>query len=208
MNHLIPLPHIWIQGMELFGGYHDTVAIQQPTNLNHECCRWQLWEVPSCLDARLLSKIHRWLLAVKPSLFPCLLDFACTITQIISTHCCCIRSALSILSECGQSSNVTKRSATAGSHDRSPSWSSFTPFCPQIIDPFFFSRNATTHTVVHLLNALLLACPILLAKCLKENSVCFRMIGGLPSAPPRSDILVLSSSASYSCWEVCGNGGK
>jgi hypothetical protein len=38
-----------------------------------------------------------------------------------------------------------------------------------------------------------LACPILCANCFKENSVNFRLTGGLPTALPKSNDLSLAS---------------
>jgi len=114
----------------------------------------------------------------------------------LSTHCRRIHSALSKLSSGSQTLNVSKKSATAVSLCRGPSRTCFKRFCPRIMDRCFFSKNPATHTLFHLLNALLLACPILLANCFKENSVCFKLTGSLPSAPPKSDESSLSSSAS------------
>jgi len=116
----------------------------------------------------------------------------------ISTNCWQIHSVLSKLTNGSQVSNVAKKSATAVSQCRGPSRTCFNQFCPLIMDRWFFSRNTATHTFFHLLNPLKLGCPILLANCFKENSVCFRLIGGLPSAPPKSDESLLSSAASYS----------
>jgi hypothetical protein len=48
------------------------------------------------------------------------------------------------------------------------------------MDRSFFPRNPATHYFFHLLNLLKLGCPILLANCFKENSVCFKLIGALP----------------------------
>jgi hypothetical protein len=66
------------------------------------------------------------------------------------------------------------------------------------MDRCFFSRNPATYTFFHLLKTLELDCPILLGNCFKENSVCYRLIGGLPSAPPKSDEVSLTSAASHS----------
>jgi len=110
----------------------------------------------------------------------------------ISTHCCRIHSALSEVSKGSHFSKVAQKSATAVSQCRGPSCCCLKRFCPGIMDRCFFSRNPTTHTFFHLLNALKLGCPILLANCFKENSVCFNLIGALPSAPPTSDESSLS----------------
>jgi len=110
----------------------------------------------------------------------------------ISPHCHRIHSALSKFSKCGQVLKVSKKSVTAVSQYKGPSLSCFKLFCPGIMDRCFFSRNPATHTFFHLFNELKLGCPILLANCFKENSICFKLIGTLPSAPPKSDESLLS----------------
>jgi hypothetical protein len=87
----------------------------------------------------------------------------------ISTHCRRSNLALSKLSQGNQVSNVSKKSATAVTQCRGPSLSCFKRFCPRIMDQCFFSSNPATHPFFHLLNALYLACPIVLANCFKEN---------------------------------------
>jgi len=116
----------------------------------------------------------------------------------ISTHCRRIHSALLKFSKGSHFLKVSKKSATAVSQCRGPSNCCFKQFCPRIMDRCFFSRNPATHTFFHLLNALKLGCPILLANCCKENSVCFKLIEALPLAPPKFDESSLSSSASNS----------
>jgi len=115
--------------------------------------------------------------------------------QNISTHCRQIHLALSKFSKGSQVPKVSKKSATAVSQCRGPSHIWFKQFCPGIMDQCFFSGNPATHTFFHLLNVLKSGCPILLANCFKENWVCFKLIGALPSAPPRSDESSLSASA-------------
>jgi len=110
----------------------------------------------------------------------------------ISTHCRRIHSALSKFSKGSHFLKVSKKSATAVAQCRRSSCCCFKRFCPAIMDRCFFSRNPATHTFFHLLNALKLRCPILFANCFKENSVCFKLIGALPSAPPKSDKSSLS----------------
>ena len=102
----------------------------------------------------------------------------------MSTHCCRIHSMLLKFSKGSHFSKVSKNSATTISQCRGPSGCGFKQFCPGIMDQCFFSRNPATPSFFHLLNALKLGCPILLANCFKENSVCFKLIGALPSAPP------------------------
>jgi len=116
----------------------------------------------------------------------------------ISTHCWRIHLALSKIHNSSQVWNVTKKSATAVSQCRGPSGTFFNQFCPRIMDRYFFSRNPATHTFFHLLNALKLDYPILLANCFTENSVCFSLFDGLPSALPKSNESSLWSAASYS----------
>jgi hypothetical protein len=48
------------------------------------------------------------------------------------------------------------------------------------------------------LNDLKLGCPILVANCFKEIWVCFKLMGALALALPKSDKLSLSASASNS----------
>jgi len=110
----------------------------------------------------------------------------------ISTHCRRIHSALWEFSKGSQVSKVSKISATTISQRRGPSCNWFNQFCPRILDRFFFLRNSATHIFFHLWNALKSGCPILLANCFKENSICFKLIGALPSAPPKSDESSLS----------------
>jgi len=116
----------------------------------------------------------------------------------ISTQCRRIYSAFTKFSKGSHFSNVSKQSATAISQCRGPFCYCFKRLCPGIIDRCFFSSNPATHTFFHLLNALKLGCAILLANCFKENSVCFKLIGALPSALPKSDESSLSYSASNS----------
>jgi len=118
--------------------------------------------------------------------------------QNISTHCHRIHSALLKCSKGCHVSKVSNQSATAVSQCRGPSRICFEQFCPGIMDQCFFSRNPATHTFFHLLNVLKLGCPIFSAHCFKENSVCFKLIGALPLAPPKSDKSSLSASALYS----------
>jgi hypothetical protein len=140
--------------------------------------------------------------SVAGRLLPCIPFFLASRTslahffRIISTHCRRMHSALSKYSKGSHFSQVSKKSATTISKLRSPFRCCFRRFCPGIIDRCFFSRNPATHTFFHLLNALKLGCPILLANCFKENSVCFKLVGAFASAPPKSDKLSLSQSAS------------
>jgi hypothetical protein len=104
----------------------------------------------------------------------------------ISTHCRRIHSALSKFSKGSHFSKVSEKSATTICQPRGPSRYGFKMLCPGILDRCFISRNPATHTFLHLLNALKLGGPILLANCFKENSICFKQIGSLPSALPKS----------------------
>ena len=112
-----------------------------------------------------------------------------------STHCCRISSTLLKFSKDSQVLKVSKKSATAVSQCRGPSHSCFRWFYPRIVDRCFL-RHPGTHSFFHLLKALKLGCPIFLANCFKEDSVCFRQIGALHSAPPKSDKSSLSYYAS------------
>jgi len=126
----------------------------------------------------------------------------------ISTNCQQIPSVLSTLTNSSQLVNGAQISATAVTQPRGPFKTCFNWFCLRIMDRCILPRNPTIHTVFHLLNALKLGCPIPVANCFKENSVCFRLIGGLPSASPKSDELLLSSGASYASEDNSGNGGQ
>jgi hypothetical protein len=77
-----------------------------------------------------------------------------------------------------------KTTATTVSQGRSPSQSCFKWFCLQILEQCFFSRNPSTNNFFHLLNALTLPCPILLAHCFKENVFGFRLSGVEPQYCP------------------------
>ena len=74
--------------------------------------------------------------------------------QNISTHCRPIHSALSKISNCSQSLNVTKKSATAVTQCGGPSRSCSKSFSPRIIDRCFFSTTIATNTFFHLMHAL------------------------------------------------------
>jgi len=126
----------------------------------------------------------------------------------ISTHCWWIHSTWSKLTSRSEVSSVTKKSAAAISQCMGPSRTCLNWFCPWIMDRCFLPGNPATHTFFHLLKALKLGCLILLANCFKENSICFRLIGGLPSAPPKSDKSSLSWAASYSLLAISGNEGE
>jgi len=104
-----------------------------------------------------------------------------------STDCRQIDSAWSNIFKRAQVTKVSKQSATSVSQSRGPSRSCFKQFCPRIMDLCFFSRYPATHTFFPWLKSLKLGCCMLLANCFKENSVCFKLIGAMPSAPPRSD---------------------
>jgi len=147
-------------------------------------------------------------------LLPCLPLFLTSQTSLehffknIPTHCHWIHLAFSKFSKGSQVSTVSKKSYTAVSRCRCPSRSCFKRFCPRIRDRCFFPRNPATHTIFHLLKVLKLGWPIRLANCFKENSICFKLIGALPLAPPQSDKSSLAYSASYSSYRISGNGGK
>jgi len=93
----------------------------------------------------------------------------------------------SMFSNCGHISTLTKQSASSILQCRGPSQCCFKWSSPLIIHRCIFLGNPATHPFFHLLNVLKLGFPILLANCVKENSVYFMLIGALPSAPPMSD---------------------
>jgi len=81
MNQLLPVPHICIRGLELFGGKNHILAIRH--TLNHYCERriWHLWKVTSRLFACALSQIRWRSLVASPSIFPPLSNLVCTSLQ-------------------------------------------------------------------------------------------------------------------------------
>jgi len=81
ISQLLPVPHICLRGLELFGGSNHILPIRQPVNHNRERCIWQLCEVTSPLCACALSLIRRQSLVPSPYLFLCLSNFTCTFHQ-------------------------------------------------------------------------------------------------------------------------------
>jgi len=128
--------------------------------------------------------------------------------QYIPTQCHRIHSELSNISTASQILNVSKTSGTTFFHYRGPSRSCSKWLCQQRMDQCFHSQNPATHCFLHLLQVLKLDCPIHLANCFKENSVCYRLIGALSSVPPMSNKLSFLSSASYLSLDILGTGGN
>jgi hypothetical protein len=116
----------------------------------------------------------------------------------ILPHCHRIHLAVSKLFKGCQVSKLSKIPATAVSQCRGLCGMCFKRLCPGILELWFFLRIPATHTFFHSLKVPKLGCPILLANCFKENSVCCKLIGALPSAPPKSDESSLPASASNS----------
>jgi len=116
----------------------------------------------------------------------------------ISIHCRLIHSALSKLSNSRQFSNITKQNPTAASNWISSPSSWFKWIGRHCVDHYSFTRSAVTKSFFRLLNALQWASNNCVASNCNENSVCFRQIGGMPSAQPMSDKSSLTSSGSYS----------
>jgi len=126
----------------------------------------------------------------------------------ISIHCHWNHTPLSKFSNRSPFSQVTIQSPTGvpqywGSFQSCLKW-----VCLWIMHWCFFSRNPATNTFFHLLNVPKYGCPILLPNCFKENSVCFRLIGALPSARPVTNTSSLALFARYSPYESSGNGGQ
>jgi len=134
--------------------------------------------------------------------------------KYISTHSCRIHSALLTFSKCSQVLKVFKKSAATVSQCRGPSHSCSRWFCPRIIDRCFFSTIPATHTFFNLLNVLNLGCRILLANYVMENSLCFKLMGGLclPSRPSQRNLCShnlhrigqrksLAMGANWQSWE-------
>jgi len=193
INQLLSVPNIFVRSLELHGGCLVIVAVRHSTSDNHESCIWQLWDVTS----RFFAPV-RYPKSVAGPMLPHLPFFLASRTSLahffknISIHCRRMYSALSKFSKGSQVSKFFKKSATAISQYRGPTRNGFNRNGPRIIDWCFISRNPATLTFFHLLNALKLGYPILLANYFKENSVCFKLIGALPSAPPKSDELSIS----------------
>ena len=75
------MPHICVLSLELHAGCLGIVAVQLPTNHNHESCIWKLWEVISRVFTHTLTQIRRRTLVASPSLLPHLPNLACIFLQ-------------------------------------------------------------------------------------------------------------------------------
>jgi len=198
INQLLPVPHICIQGLGFLGA--RTISLQFETQLITtkkvvfgNSGRLLLTFLP----ARAPKSIAGCLFPRLPFFLASRISLAHFFNNIV-TRWQQIDSALSKLTNGSQVSKVAEKSATAISPCRGQSRTCFNQFCPRLMDQSFFSKNPATHTFFHLLNALKLGCPILFTNCFNENSICFRLIGGLSSAPPKSNKMLLSPAASYS----------
>jgi len=81
INHLLPVPHICIQGLEMFGGHNDIVAIRRPKNDNYGRCICLLRWVTSRFVIHALAHISCQPLGASPLRNFCPLNFACTFLQ-------------------------------------------------------------------------------------------------------------------------------
>jgi hypothetical protein len=77
INQLLPVHHICIRGLDLFGGKNHILAIRHPGNHNDEGCIWQLGDVTYRLLTCTVTQIHRWSLVGSPSISACLLNYVC-----------------------------------------------------------------------------------------------------------------------------------
>jgi len=178
-----------------------------PANNNHENHIWQPSEVTCCLCAHAPSHIPRWWLVPSTSLILRLSNCNWTFR---SHHLNVLPATPFRFMEIKQWQGVleclqlyaTALCLCCGLSQSSFHWSSH-----WIMNRFFFSRILATHIFFHLLDALKLGCCILLAACFKENSICFRLIGGMPAAPSKSDKSCLASAASHSSYNMSCNGG-
>ena len=158
-----------------------------------------------CRMVPLVALSMRTAISVASGLLSCFAFFLHSRTSLahllncILTHCHRIHSPLSKISQCSPVMKVTRTLATAVFQFRGPSCSCFKQFCPRIIDWWVFSSNQATHTFFHLLKVLKFGCPIHVANCFKENSVCFKLSRNIPPALPKSNKLSLSSSA-WNWW--------
>jgi len=126
----------------------------------------------------------------------------------LSMQCQRIHSAMLNFSNGSQIWNVTMISATAVSQCSGPSQSCVSLSRPRIMAWCVFCSYPGTHTFFRLFNILQLDCPIYFANCFKNNLVCCRLIGGLPSTLAKFNESSLSSSASSASYEISGNGGN
>jgi len=202
------MPHICVGSLEGHSGCGVIFVVRHSMNYNHESGIWQLcdvtsWFLPACSP----KSVAGWLLPPLPFFLASWTTLAHFFKKP-STQYRWMHSALSKFSKCSQVSELSRKSATVISQRRGSSRNCFKRNCPGIMDQCIFPKNPPTHTSFHLLKALKLCYPILLANCFKENSVCFKVIVTLPSAPHKSDESSLSVSASNSSEEISGNWGK
>lgn len=159
---------------------------------------WKHWEVTSRVLAWGFSHIHRLSDVHSPLLFPPLPNITCTFP--LKHHNPLPLNPFSIIQMIQWSPFLECQEPICNSCHlvQECTLKLFRTVLPPDIGLTLFSINLATHTFFHLLNALWLACPILFANRCKGNSVCFRQIGSLTSVPPKTDISLLSISASHS----------
>jgi len=188
---------IFVQRLELIVGCLVIVAVRQPTNHNHESCIWQLWDITSRIVAHTLSQIHYRSYVASVDLLPRLPNLAYTY----------LRKHLNPLSPNPFGILIIfHRQACLKCHQkicnrRLPVQGSISQLFQTVLSPdnglMLLLQKPNHLHFLPLVEGTKLGCPILLANCFKENSVCFMLIGALPSAPPKSDASSLSYAALY-----------
>ena len=186
------MSHIGIQGLKWFRGSNHGIAIRHSLNHSNARCISQLWAVTSCLCAHKSAQIRRWSLVTSPSLFPHLPTLTCTCLEKYLTNQLRIVKIIQHppVFKCPQ--KICNRCLPV----------------PGSISPLFQLVWCLDNGPILLLQrpSFLYFLPLVersedglhhpLANCFKVTSVCFRLIGSLPCALPKSDKLSLLSSAS------------
>jgi len=184
--------HICVRSLQLHAACRVIVAVWHLTNHNHESCIWHLWDGTFRFFACALSQIRRRLVVALPSLLPLLPNLACTFPQnhlnLLSPNPFGIIEVFPGQPLLESLQKIFIR--------RLPVQGSISLLIQTVLSwdngPMLLLEKPSHHTLLHLLNAPMLGCPILLANCFKENSICFKLIWALPSAPPKSNKSSLS----------------
>ena len=153
------------------------LPFRHSTNHNDDCCIWQLRDVTYRSFARALTQIRHRSLVALPSLPPRLPNLACTFLQ---KHLNPLSPNPFGIIEVFQGQPLFE-SLQKICNCRLPMQGSisllFQTVFSRDIGPMLLLENPATHTFSHLFNALKLGCPILLANCFKQKSVCYKLIG-------------------------------
>jgi len=186
------VPHICVQGLELHGGCLVIVAIRHSMNHSHERCIWQLSEVTSHSLASTLSLIRRRSFVASPSLLPNLPNLVCTFPH---THLSQLSlNSISIIKNFQWQPGLQSLRNICNS--RLPVQGSISQLFLMVLSPDRWPTlllQKPSYPYFHpLVDGTNIEMPHPLANCFKENSVCFKLIEALPSAPPKSDKWSLS----------------